>query len=68
MKINFVISFVKNDVPQARIVKAENAEQARAWFEKNEPSAEIYGVSVDECNLAKRGCPVEEVPDGWKNA
>lgn len=68
MKVDFVVSFVKNTVPQARIVKAENAAQAQAYFEQIEPEAEIYSMSVDDFNLAKEGCPVEEVPDGWKIA
>lgn len=68
MKENYTISFTKNDVPQARLVKAENAEQALAYFAEIEPAATVYGASLDQCNLERRGCPVEVVPDGWQPA
>ena len=68
MKENYTVSFTKNDVAQARLVKAENAEQALAYFAEIEPTATIHGASLDQCNLERRGCPVEIVPDGWQPA
>lgn len=68
MKENFTVSFTKNDVPQARLVKAESKEQALAYFAELEPTATAYGASLDQCNLERRGCPVEIVPDGWQPA
>lgn len=68
MKENYAVSFIKNDVAQARLVKAENAEQALAYFAEIEPAATVYGASLDQCNLERRGCPVEIVPDGWQPA
>ena len=68
MKENYTVSFTKNDVAQARLVKAENAEQALAYFAEIEPTATVYGASLDQCNLERRGCPVEIVPDGWQPA
>lgn len=68
MKENYTVSFTKNDVAQARLVKAENAEQALAYFAEIEPTATIHGASLDQCNLVRRGCPVEIVPDGWQPA
>lgn len=68
MKENYTVSFTKNDVAQARLVKAENAEQALAYFAEIEPAATVYGASLDQCNLERRGCPVEIVPDGWQPA
>lgn len=68
MKENYAVSFTKNDAAQARLVKAENAEQALAYFAEIEPAATVYGASLDQCNLERRGCPVEIVPDGWQPA
>ena len=68
MKENYTVSFTKNDVAQARLVKAENAGQALAYFAEIEPAATVYGASLDQCNLERRGCPVEIVPDGWQPA
>lgn len=68
MKENYTVSFTKNDVAQARLVKAENAEQALAYFAEIEPAATVHGASLDQCNLERRGCPVEIVPDGWQPA
>lgn len=68
MKENYTVSFTKNDVAQARLVKAENAEQALAYFAEIEPTATVHGASLDQCNLERRGCPVEIVPDGWQPA
>ena len=68
MKENYTVSFTKNDVAQARLVKAENAEQALAYFAEIEPTATVHGASLDQCNLDRRGCPVEIVPDGWQPA
>lgn len=66
MKENYTVSFVKDNVGQARLVKAENAEQAIAYFAEIEPTATVHGASLDQCNLERRGCPVEIVPDGWQ--
>lgn len=68
MKENYTVSFTLNDVAQCRLVKAENAEQARAYFTEIEPAAIIAGVNLDQCHLERRGCPVEIVPDGWTPA
>ncbi|MGN1341417.1 MAG: hypothetical protein ACI4WS_14080, partial [Oscillospiraceae bacterium] len=68
MKENYTVSFIKNDIGQARLVKAESKEQAIAYFAEIEPTATIYGASLDQCNLERRGCPVEIVPDGWQPA
>lgn len=68
MKENYTVSFVKNDVNQCRLVKAESKEQALAYFAEIEPAAEICGAALDQCNLERRGCPVEIVPDGWTPA
>ena len=68
MKENYTVSFVKDSVGQARLVKAENAEQALAYFAEIEPTATVHGASLDQCNLERRGCPVEIVPDGWQPA
>lgn len=68
MKENYTVSFVKNDVNQCRLVKAESKEQALAYFAEIEPDAEICGAALDQCNLERRGCPVETVPDGWTPA
>lgn len=68
MKENYTVSFTFNDVAQCRLVKAENAEQARAYFAEIEPAAIIAGVSLDQCHMERRGCPVEIVPDGWTPA
>ena len=68
MKENYTVSFVKNDVNQCRLVKAESKEQALAYFAEIEPGAEICGAALDQCNLERRGCPVEIVPDGWTPA
>ena len=68
MKENYTVSFVKNDVNQCRLVKAESKEQALAYFAEIEPDAEICGAALDQCNLERRGCPVEIVPDGWTPA
>lgn len=68
MKENYTVSFVKNDVNQCRLVKAESKDQALAYFAEIEPAAEICGAALDQCNLERRGCPVEIVPDGWTPA
>lgn len=68
MKENYTVSFVKDDVNQCRLVKAESKEQALAYFAEIEPDAEICGAALDQCNLERRGCPVEIVPDGWTPA
>lgn len=68
MKENYTVSFVKNDVNQCRLVKAESKGQALAYFAEIEPGAEIYGAALDQCNLERRGCPSEIVPDGWTPA
>lgn len=68
MKENYTVSFVKNEVNQCRLVKAESKGQALAYFAEIEPGAEICGAALDQCNLERRGCPVEIVPDGWTPA
>ena len=47
MKENFVVSFEKNHVAQANLVKAENGKQARDYFSYQNPKAHIYGVRID---------------------
>lgn len=68
MKENYTVSFVKDNVGQARLVKAESKDQALAYFAEIEPTAIVHGASLDQCNLERRGCPVETVPDGWQPA
>lgn len=65
MKETYVVSFEKNTVTQARLVKAESAEQAKAYFAEIEPAATVYGVTIDNVGYARRGMPCEVVPDGW---
>lgn len=66
MKETYVISFEENDVCQGRLIKAENAEQAEAYFRATTPAATVYGVSIDTVGYADRGMPCKEVPDGWE--
>jgi hypothetical protein len=66
MKENFVVSFEKSGVTQSRLVTAESADQAQAYFQEIEPAATVYGVSLDTVGYARRGMPCEVVPDGWK--
>lgn len=68
MKENYAVSFVKDEVNQCRLVKAESKEQALAYFAEIEPDAETCGAALDQCSLERRGCPVEIVPDGWTPA
>ena len=68
MKENFVVSFEKNHVAQANLVKAENGKQARDYFSYQNPKAHIYGVRIDMVGYARRGMPVVEVPDGWEES
>lgn len=68
MKETYVISFEKNTVTQIRLVKAESAEQAKAYFVEIEPAATVYDVAVDNVGYARRGVPCKEVPDGWEES
>lgn len=68
MKENYTVSFTLNNVAQCRLVKADSKEQALAYFAEIEPTATIAGAALDQCNLERRGCPVEIVPDGWTPA
>ena len=68
MKKNYTVSFVQDEVAQCRLVKAESSEQALAYFAEIEPAAKICGADIDQCNLERRGCPAEIVPDGWTPA
>ena len=68
MKENYTVSFTLNNVAQCRLVKADSKEQAIAYFAEIEPAATIAGAAIDQCNLERRGCPVEIVPDGWTPA
>lgn len=63
----YQISFEKNTVCQCRLIDAPSAETARAYFEENEPTAMLYGVS-EHNGMIKPGMPVDRVPDGWKPA
>ena len=63
----YQISFEKNTVCQCRLIDAPSAETARAYFEENEPTATLYGVS-EHSGMIKPGMPVDRVPDGWKPA
>ena len=63
----YQISFEKNAVCQCRLIDAPSAETARAYFEENEPTATLYGVS-EHNGMIKPGMPVDRVPDGWKPA
>ena len=63
----YQISFEKNTVCQCRLIDAPSAETARAYFEENEPTATLYGVS-EHNGMIKPGMPVDRVPDGWKPA
>lgn len=64
MKIEFEVSFQKNDVYQARLVLAENKDVAERYFRNIEPQAIVIGVSENQCGR-KPGMPIEEVPDEW---
>lgn len=66
MKENFVVSFEKDHVAQANLVKAESGKQARDYFICQNPKAHIYGVRIDMVGYACRGMPIVEVPDGWE--
>lgn len=67
MKRQYVIAFEKADtIPQVRCILAENAGQAKDYFHFTEPEARICGVREDSTDYAKRGCPMEEVPDNWQ--
>lgn len=63
----YQISFEKNTVCQCRLIDAPSAETAHAYFEENEPTATLYGVS-EHNGMIKPGMPVDRVPDGWKPA
>ena len=63
----YQISFEKNTVCQCRLIDAPSAETARAYFEENEPTATLYGVS-EHSGMIKPGMPVDRVPDSWKPA
>ena len=63
----YQISFEKNTVCQCRLIDAPIAETARAYFEENEPTATLYGVS-EHSGMIKPGMPVDRVPDDWKPA
>ncbi len=58
------VSFQKNDVYQARLVKAQSMEQAEAYFRHIEPGAEFIGISINQEGY-KPGKPMEVVPEGW---
>lgn len=58
------ISFSKNDVFQSRLCNAETADQARAYFESIEPTAEVIAVDINNEGY-KPGKPCETVPEGW---
>ena len=63
----YQVSFEKNTVCQCRLIDAPSAETARAYFEENEPTATLYGVS-EHSGMIKPGMPVDRVPDDWKPA
>ena len=58
----YQVSFEKNTVCQCRLIDAPSAETARAYFEENEPTATLYGVS-EHSGMIKPGMPVDRVPD-----
>ena len=58
------ISFIENGIGQANLCKAENAEQAKAYFESIAPNAEVIGVTENNESY-KPGKPCHVVPDGW---
>lgn len=61
----YQVSFEKNTVCQCRLIDAPSAEAARAYFEENEPTATLYGVS-EHSGMIKPGMPVDRVPDDWQ--
>lgn len=63
----YQVSFKKNTVCQCRLIDAPSADTARAYFEENEPTATLYGVS-EHSGMIKPGMPVDRVPDDWKPA
>ena len=63
----YQVSFEKNTVCQCRLIDAPSADTARAYFEENEPTATLYGVS-EHNGMIKPGMPVDRVPDDWKPA
>ena len=58
------VSFQKNDVYQARLVKAQSMEQAEAYFRHIEPRAEFIGIGINQEGY-KPGKPMEVVPEDW---
>lgn len=63
----YQISFEKNTICQCRLIDADSTDTARAYFEENEPTATLYGVS-EHSGMIKPGMPVDRVPDNWKPA
>lgn len=63
----YQVSFEKNTVCQCRLIDAPSADTARAYFEENEPTTTLYGVS-EHSGMIKPGMPVDRVPDDWKSA
>ena len=59
------VSFQKDDVYQARLVKAQSMEQAEAYFRHIEPRAEFIGIGINQEGY-KPGKPMEVVPEGWE--
>lgn len=66
MKTTYCISYEKAGVSQICLVKAESKEDAESYFKSIKPSAVVYAVGKDNGEDMKPGCPIKEVPDGWK--
>ncbi|MBQ8135644.1 MAG: hypothetical protein IJ192_14800 [Clostridia bacterium] len=62
--IEYNVSFKKNEVYQARLVRAEDIETAEAYFKFIEPNAEFIGIAKNYEGY-KPGKPMEIVPEGW---
>lgn len=57
---NFIVSYERNNVCQALIVKAENLETAESFFKNRKPDAVFYGIR-EQANISteiKKGMPI----------
>lgn len=57
---NFIVSYKRNEVYQALIVKAESLDEAESFFRKLTPDAILYGVREqnDISEEMRKGMPI----------
>lgn len=57
---HYNVSYVRDEVPQAILIKAQSEEQARRYFESYKPDAKIYGVTEqnDITEDVRKGKPI----------